>query len=212
MTMDVKLDDILKRYSRKGIIHVGANSGQERFFYNSLNKCIHWIEADPNIYSELKQNIEILPKQNSTYALIHETEKKMRFNLSKQSERSSIHKFTDHHFKDENFAKLGTIEVKSTRLDSLFRQKIIDVDKFDTLITDCQGADLAVIKSLGKEIFRFKLIISEVFFEPCYQNIELACSYQDYMQLQKFRLIGEFNRRLKWSNYIFLSEKGNLPL
>ena len=65
----LSLKDCIEAYSHKGIIHVGANSGQERDLYHNLGKLVYWIEADPNIYPKLEENIEGFP--NQTLSLIH---------------------------------------------------------------------------------------------------------------------------------------------
>ena len=205
----LSLKDCIEVYSHKGVIHVGANSGQERDLYHNLGKLVHWIEADPNIYPKLEENIEGFPNQTSMCALIYDTVEKVEFNLSKQSERSSIFAFTNHHFKDDNFHHLDTIELQTTRLDILFQDGSIDLVEYDTLVTDCQGADLNIIRSLGNNISQFNLIVTEVFFERCYENILLAKDFNSYMKQNQFKLVGEFGRKPKWSNYIYLNEKTN---
>ena len=201
--------DCIEVYSHKGIIHVGANSGQERDLYHNLGKLVYWIEADPNIYPKLEENIHGFPNQTSLCALIYDSVEKVAFNQSKQSERSSIFAFTDHHFEDDNFRQLDTIEIQTTRLDILFQDGSVNLEEYDTLVTDCQGADLNIIRSLGNNISKFNLIVTEVFFEPCYQNIKLAKDFNSYMKKKKFKLLGEFGRKPKWSNYIYLNEKTN---
>ena len=205
----LSLKECIEVYSNKGVIHVGANSGQERDLYHNLGKLVYWIEADPNIYPELEENIERFPNQTSMCALIYDTIEKVEFNLSKQSERSSIFAFTNHHFEDDNFHHLDTIELQTTRLDILFQDGSVNLKEYDTLVTDCQGADLNIIRSLGNNISQFNLIVTEVFFEPCYENILLAKDFNSYMKQNKFKLIGEFGRKPKWSNYIYLNEKTN---
>lgn len=42
-----------------GVIHIGANSGQERDHYKKLGvQRVIWIEADPEIYEILLRNIK----------------------------------------------------------------------------------------------------------------------------------------------------------
>ena len=205
----LSLKECIEVYSNKAVIHFGANSRQERDLYHNLGKLVNWIEADPNIYPKLEENIEGFPNQTSMCALIYDTIEKVEFNLSKQSERSSIFAFTNHHFEDDNFHHLDTIELQTTRLDTLFQDGSVDLEEYDTLVTDCQGADLNIIKSLGNNISQFSLIVTEVFFEPCYQNIMLAKDFNSYMKQNKFKLVGEFGRKPKWSNYIYLNEKTN---
>lgn len=190
----------IKSHSKSGIIHVGANEGQERGQYNSLNKEVLWIEPHPATYSRLKDNIKKFPKQKAICALILDEQKDVKFNVSRQSGRSSIYDFTDHHFKDANFKHTKTITVPSIRLDSL------NLDNYDTLVTDTQGADLKVIKSLGEKIINFNLIICEVFFTECYKNISLAPEYDDYLRAKRFHRISQFEASKNWANYVYVKD------
>lgn len=190
----------IQKYSKSGIIHVGANTGQERELYSNMDKKVLWIEPNQATYNILKTNIRHIPKQEALCALILDEEKNVKFNISRQSGRSSIYDFTDHHFIDPNFKHSNTIMLPSIRLDSL------DLNDFDTLITDTQGADLNVIKSLGDCIIKFNLIICEVFFEECYKNITLASGYDDFLYKHGFKRVGEYGKNKKWSNYIFIKK------
>jgi FkbM family methyltransferase len=190
----------INTHSRSGIIHVGAHVGQERDEYRKLGKEVLWIEPDPDTYEKLKNNIKSLPGQRSMCALILDEEKDVKFNVSRQSDRSSVYEFTNHHFNDSKFEHTKTITLPSIRLDS------INLDNYDTLITDTQGADLNVIKSLGDEIINFNLIICEVFLKECYKNIPLAPEYDEYLCARGFERIAKFGweGNTKWSNYVYV--------
>lgn len=47
----------------KGILHIGANKGQESEFYHQCGSPVLWIEADPRIFSELQNTIQMYPQQ-----------------------------------------------------------------------------------------------------------------------------------------------------
>ena len=191
-------EEFIQRHSKSGIIHVGANTGQERGVYEKLDKKVLWMEADPDVHAVLKNNIKHLPKQDSICALILDKQKDVKFNVSRESGRSSVYGFTDHHFNDPKFKHTKTIVLSAIRLDS------INLDSYDTLITDTQGADLNVIKSLGDKIVNFNLIICEVFLKECYKNIPLASEYDEYVCAKGFKRVAEFGRTGKWSNYVYV--------
>ena len=199
--MDAQIEKhkrFIEEYSKSGIIHVGANAGQEREAYSELDKEVLWIEPDPHTYDRLKNNIKHFPKQKAICALILDKQKDVKFKVDSSSARSSVYDFTDHHFSDPNFKHTKTIILPSIRLDS------INLDNYDTLTTDTQGADLNVIKSLGDEIINFNLIICEVFFKECYKNISLAPEYDKYLCAEGFKRINQFGQNDKWSNYVYV--------
>src|SRR5262249_48597685 len=61
-------DDYLRLCS--GVIHVGANIGQERDNYARYNLKVAWIEPIPELFETLRQNIHPLPEQVAINALI----------------------------------------------------------------------------------------------------------------------------------------------
>jgi hypothetical protein len=61
-------DDYLGSCS--GVIHVGANNGQERDDYARHNLKVAWIEPIPELFETLRQNISSLPDQVAINALI----------------------------------------------------------------------------------------------------------------------------------------------
>lgn len=46
-----------------GVIHIGANSGQERDIYARQGLDVVWVEPIPEVFAELKQNITPLKRQ-----------------------------------------------------------------------------------------------------------------------------------------------------
>jgi hypothetical protein len=66
--MDMQNDSFFRRVP--GVVHVGANSGQERDLYRDLGLRVLWIEAINEVFDELVRNIAGHPKQKSLCALL----------------------------------------------------------------------------------------------------------------------------------------------
>ena len=54
----------------KGVIHVGANTGQETKFYAKYNLPVVWIEPIPNVYEKLLINISEYSNQIALNCLV----------------------------------------------------------------------------------------------------------------------------------------------
>lgn len=67
-------DSFLKEVN--GVIHIGANEGQEREHYNKygLQKVL-WIEADPEAFKKLKKNISQYKNQTALNYLVLDKKK-----------------------------------------------------------------------------------------------------------------------------------------
>ena len=66
-----------------GLVHVGANTGQERDLYESYGLEVIWIEPIPDVFAELQENIKGHPRQSAYQELIDR--KSTRLNSSHSS-------------------------------------------------------------------------------------------------------------------------------
>ena len=67
-------NDFLK--DAKGVIHVGANLGQERYIYDYFMLDVIWFEPIPVIFNKLKENLREFPNQIAFKNLITDKDKK----------------------------------------------------------------------------------------------------------------------------------------
>lgn len=66
------------RYLRyiKGVIHVGANTGQGRDLYAKHNLQVMWVEPIPEVFLELQDNINGYASQHALNYLVTDTDHK----------------------------------------------------------------------------------------------------------------------------------------
>lgn len=176
---------------KKGVIHIGAHIGQEAEEYGSLN--VLWIEPIPSVFQILCQNIQDFPSQKALNHLISDVDgEEYSFYVSSQSARSSFLKFTSHHFNDPNFSHTETLKMQSIRMDTLIQRYKINLQEFDTLVTDCQGADYFILKSFGEYISHFSFIKSEVMTSSIYEGLREEREVNQYLESKNFTLISDF--------------------
>ena len=133
----------------KGVLHIGAHTGQEADYYANLDVKVMWIEADPQIYSILLKKLANYPKQKAICALIGSTNKKrVKFKISSNDGlSSSIFNFGNEvYFKNLEMINLKYLNMK--RLDSCLSKKTIL--NYPHWVIDVQGAELEVLKGAGK--------------------------------------------------------------
>jgi len=175
---------------KKGVIHVGANIGQERDLYSDLN--VLWIEPIPDVFNQLVNNIKSYPSQTALNYLISDVDdKQFDFNVCNNSERSSFLQFTEHHYKDFNFQHTETITLNSIRMDTLIKKHNINLNDYDALVTDCQGADYFVLKSFGKLLNHFSYIKSEVMISEIYKGLVKEEEINNLLTSASFELISD---------------------
>ncbi|HEX8664267.1 MAG TPA: FkbM family methyltransferase [Beijerinckiaceae bacterium] len=131
-----------------GVIHVGANTGQERDLYAAHRLPVVWIEPIPEIFERLRRNIQGYPGQRAYQALITDTDGgSYTFHVaSNDGESSSIFDLADHRdvWPDVSYERWITLE--GITLASFLERHAIDVAGFDTLVLDTQGSELLVLK------------------------------------------------------------------
>lgn len=169
---------------KTGVLHVGAHIGEERFLYKNHN--VVWIEPIKECFEILQKNISNLPNQRAILGAIGEVNRIRDLHISEQKDRSSLYGFTEHHTREKKFKKLKSVKVETWRLDDLIQRHEINLEDVDCLVTDCQGGDLEIIKSLGDYLKHFRYVQCEVMTRKIYQNIPLEPEITRYMRQMGF--------------------------
>ena len=147
-----------------GIIHVGANTGQERELYQHYGLNVIWIEPIPEVFKVLEDNIRDFPLQKAyQYLVTDENDKQYNFNIANNfGKSSSILELNQHKdiWPDVKYER--EITLQSIRLPKLLENELIDIKKYNTLIMDTQGSELLVLKGANNVLKHFKYIKTEV--------------------------------------------------
>jgi FkbM family methyltransferase len=149
--------------SCSGIIHIGANTGQERDTYAGYRLPVIWIEPLPTQFEQLKQNIKAHPNQIAINALITDRDDISTIlhisnndGLSSSILDLSLHRdiWPDVHY-------VSDIAVNSVRLQTAISRAGLDISNYDALVMDTQGSELLILRGLGEDITHFQYIKTE---------------------------------------------------
>jgi 2-O-methyltransferase len=185
-------------YLRKsrGLVHIGANEGQERDLYATFGLEIVWIEPIPDVFSALKRNISKFPKQRAlNYLVASEDGKEYKLNIADNygAASSSILDLAKHTVMYPEIAYTGAITLRGTTLSSILNAEQIDIRRFDAMVLDTQGSELRILQGAASILSGFRFIKVEVpdfeAYTGCCQIDELSA----FMSLHGFR---ERNRLL----------------
>jgi len=156
---------ILKKYYRNmtGVIHIGANTGQERDTYNQNSLNVIWIEPIPYIFEELKSNISNYPKQKAYNYLItdidnNEYELKIANN---NGESSSILDLGQHLSIYPEVYYTNIIRLKSITLDSFIMNENINLSQYNTLVLDTQGSEMLILNGSKDLLNNITYVVTE---------------------------------------------------
>lgn len=180
-----------------GVIHVGANVGQEMMDYAKYNLPVVWVEPDPFTYVQLVENIKDLPMQRAYNYLVTDVDgKEYDFHVTNNNGiSSSIFQLKGHKevlaWKD--IGMVQTIKMISITLPSLLKCEKLDAGLYDVLVTDTQGADLLVLQGAISILPLFHHIQVEVAdfeaYEGCCQlsDIEVFMRQNNYIEMSRFK-------------------------
>lgn len=150
--------------SISGVIHVGANTGQEIDLYGKFGLRVVWIEPIREVFETLKANLRGFPDQRAIQALVTDRDnEEYPFYIANNYGRSSSILDLKHHkdiWPDVNYTH--TILLRSITLASLFERERIDPSDYQALIMDTQGSELLVLKGSISLLHNFKYIKTEV--------------------------------------------------
>jgi FkbM family methyltransferase len=149
--------------SAKGVVHIGANIGQERDLYDLFDLDVLWVEPIPEVFAQLQVNIEHYPKQQAVKALVtDQDDEAYTFNVaSNAGESSSIFGLKDHRDIWPDITIQETIDLRSTRLDSLLGAEKVGPGKYDALVMDTQGSELLVLQGASELLQNIQFIKTE---------------------------------------------------
>lgn len=147
-----------------GVVHVGANTGQERFFYKANRICVLWIEPIPDVFQKLAHNLQNFSDQKALNYLISDVDgQEIDFHITDNGgESSSIFQLEKHKLLWPEVNHAQTIKLLTSRLDTMIVRENIDIGIYQALVIDTQGAELLVLKGAASIIQYFKYIKLEV--------------------------------------------------
>lgn len=173
--MMIPLQKILRKYHVKitGVLHCGAHEGQEANDYHKLGvEKMIFVEADPDTYERLKSNISLYPNAIALNACLSDVDGQdvEFYRTNNDGQSSSFLKLKTHKIAHPEVHVVGTISMKTKRLDSLLEEMNINVHEFNFINLDLQCAELLALKGLGDYLRYFRYAYMEVNKEELYEN------------------------------------------
>jgi FkbM family methyltransferase len=161
-----------------GVVHVGANLGQERSLYSTLGLSVVWVEPILEVFTQLKANLRGFNNQLAFQALVTDVDdKEYEFHIANNSgASSSILALKQHKDIWPDVHYTSTRVLKSVTLATLLKMEHLDPSKYQALIMDTQGSELLVLQGSLRVLSGFKFIKTEV---PDFESYEGCCQLSD---------------------------------
>jgi FkbM family methyltransferase len=157
-----RLDKALQTVS--GVIHVGANLGQEREIYAEHDLAVLWVEPIPSVFARLQLNVAGLPRQHCVNALVSDEDgREFTFHVaSNDGASSSILDLAEHRDIWPEVHYIDDMRLTSTTLPTLLSVERLQAEQYDMLTLDTQGSELTILKGAAPLLGYFRYIRTEV--------------------------------------------------
>jgi FkbM family methyltransferase len=197
----LNLNNLFNKYGKPhGILHVGANTGQEADTYNSLGiHTVLWIEADPEIYQQLVAHVSRYGHHAENYAAGDREGTVTLHVANNDGLSSSVLELGTHSVDHPTVAYLKDIEVPIRR--------IPPSSMYDFLVLDTQGYELEVLKGMMNHVTNFKGILSEINRNEVYKGCVLVDELDTYLGNYGFRRVETvWNNTTGWGEGFYIKE------
>ena len=182
MLIDLKYLKDKYKLKIKGIIHVGAHTGEEYSIYRKLGiKKVVWIEALMSLAILLKGKFKKDKNNKVIWTTISNKDGYADFYVTNNLASSSLFKLGTHQQHHPKIHYTDTKKVKTYTLDSLIEQYPIKITDYNMLNLDIQGAELMALQGMSKKLRHIKYIYTEVNTEKVYKKCCLMKEIDAYL-------------------------------
>lgn len=174
------MNDLYLERPIEGLIHIGANTGQEYYAFNDVPSLLFF---EPLTYFECKQNCPTAIVE--PYAIGDDNKFVDMYLASNNDASASVLKPVEHETYYPHITFNGTQKVQQITLDSYFENHPM---KYDAILIDVQGYDLQALKGAVKTLQSIKQIQTEVSFKELYEGTTGMDELNDFLIEQGFEL------------------------
>ncbi len=177
-----------------GVVHIGANTGQERDMYHRLGLRVLWVEPIPSVFAQLRENLTDYPAQEAVQALVSETDgAEVTLHIaSNNGESSSILPPAGHLQSWPEVRFDQQIRLPTVTLPTLLERNKAVLPRRTALVLDTQGAELMILRGAGALLRSFRYVKAEGADYVAYECCPTVQMLDDFMREQGFVKHGTF--------------------
>jgi FkbM family methyltransferase len=172
-----------------GLIHIGANIGQERAIYAEYDLRVAWVEPIPDVFEQLCQNLKPFPKQRAyRYLLAGENGREYTFHIMDNGGVSSSILPLAKHL--EMWPEVGyekEIKICGTTFGTFIEKEQLRLADYQALVLDTQGSELMILKGVDNFLSYVRFIKVEVADFESYVGCCQLPEMNEFMRDRGFR-------------------------
>jgi len=208
--MLIKFHELIEKHGVdvSGIIHIGAHIAEERDDYtNSGVSRVVWIEANPGVFLKLVENVAHVQGHSYHWFAAHENGGEVvELNIASNGESSSILEFDEHKIEHPHISWVGKASVLTRRVDDFFIDSGYDIDGFNFVNLDIQGAELLALKGMTKILDKIDYIYTEVNEKYLYKDCCLIGDLDTFLSGFGFSRVATEMTSHGWGDALYTKE------
>jgi len=170
-----------------GILHLGADVGQEAEAYHRMWRCpVWWVEARGDAYEQCRRNVARYRHKVICAALGETAGEKVTMHVASNGQSSSLLPFGTHAVEHPEVTYTGSTEMVTFTVDDLVAQHRV---KADFVNLDLQGVELRVLRGALDYLPSARWIYCEVNRAELYEGCDQFTALDDFLSEQGFDLL-----------------------
>ena len=186
------LSQLLEEHSitPRGVIHVGANEGEELKTYQEIgiNKVL-FIEANPAVFQVLKANLRDVPNLIGVNCAISNLNGTATLHITSMDAASSILPLKRVKEYYPEIRETHQIQVQCKTLDTLLAELGLNPGDFNLLNLDIQGAEFLALQGAKNLLQHIEAINTEVNYEELYEGTQLIDQIDELLAESDFERV-----------------------
>lgn len=171
----------------RGVIHIGAHEGREMATYQNMGvQNVLFIEANPEVYKRLEQNISGLPGVGAVNCAVSDFDGDIILHVTSMDQSSSILPLKHHRDIYPDITETMKVSVPSRTLDTLLPELGMDTSLFNIINIDIQGAELLALRGAVKTLANIEAINTEINYNELYEGCALIDQIDAFLQENGF--------------------------
>jgi len=192
----------------KGILHIGAHTGEEADSYHNMGiDNVIWVEADPKTFDKLKTNLNRFENQKCyCFAACDKDDNELDFYVANNGESSSILEMDSHLLNHPDVKVTEKKTVKTKTIDSFLKQENINTQNYNFLNLDIQGAELLALKGMTNYLEKVDYIYSEVNSGEVYKNCAKINEIDKFLYKFGFIRVETVMTKFEWGDAFYIKK------
>lgn len=178
----------------KGVLHLGANTGEEADLYDQAGSVqrVVWFECNPAILPFLHMNVDgrFSPQHYVVEAAVADEDgKELNFHITNNNASSSLLELGEHSIQYPDIVETKILPVKTRTVDSVLTEMGWKDEWFDFANLDLQGGELLALHGMQRVLKHLRWVYTEVNFKELYKGCPLVDDITNFLANFGFKQI-----------------------